>query len=396
MMIEAATSEIEKPEIESVKAIYRYLEEKFIKGGATDQEKQQIKHRFFHRPCLWDKATAKFWKPKHAFFEPVSFFGNRRVSIPTSHPYWEVYQLLGQNHSPLVQDYLCFLQELATEYKDLPLNEEDKASLIRVFNRLEAQLSLEGGSIKNIPILTANDGLYLANKIFIPDASWRKDYIDSSLILHPRVSAKLAKNAGALSLIKDVIEKPVDVTKGISIAQDEWCQTWQKAINSPEFQTGLKRLIFHESDSEPIIDMMWLKTVKVSPCRQIKVDLFWKDETKIASAIPGTYYFDEFSRIFHIISSKSKFIMLSYLAESLNNQLGEYAVQNLLPLASIIDAEPQNINNLLNELRIRVLLDDGEKSSEELTQKSDIIDHDEVIRLFVERVERESAQWNYP
>ena len=214
--------------------------------------------------------------------------------------------------------------------------------------------------------------------------------------MHPQVSAKLAKNAGSFSLLKDVIEKPIDVSESISIDQNEWCQAWQKAINSSEFQKGLKRLIFHESDSEPIIDMMWLKTAKVSPSVQIKVDLFWKDDTKIASAIPGTYYFDEFARIFHIISSKSKFIMLSYLAESLNNQLGEYSLQNLLPLASIIDAEPQNIHNLLNELRIRVLLDDEVKSSEEVTVKSDTIDHDEVIRLFVERVERESAQWNYP
>lgn len=391
-MIETDASEIEKPQLESVKAIYRYLEKNFTKGGGTEQEKQQIKQRFSHRRCLWDKATGKFWKPKHAFFETVPFFGNRRVTIPTSHPYWEVYQLLGQNRSPLVQDYLDFLQELAKEYHNLPLNAEDKISAIQVINRLEAQLSLEGGSIENIPILTASCQLHPANKIFIPDASWRKDYIDSNLILHPQVSAKLAKTAGSLSLLLDVTEKPIDVTENISIAQNEWCQAWQKAINSPEFNKGLKRLIFHESGSESIIDMIWLKTAKVSPSLQIKVDLFGKDETKIASAIPGTYYFDEFSRIFHIISSKSKFIMLSYLAESLNNQLGECAVQNLLPLASIIDAEPQNIDNLLNELRIRVLLDENEKNSDEVTTKYKPLDYDQVLRLFSELVEKESSQ----
>ena len=168
---------LKKTQIASVKAIYTYLDKNFIKGSGTEQEKQQIKQRFSHRPCLWDKATSKFWKPKHAFFEDVPFFGNRRVTIPTSNLYWEVYQLLGQNRSPLVQDYLDFLQELATEYKSSPLNEEDKTSAIQVINRLEAQLSLEGGSIKNIPILTANCQLLPANQIFIPDASWRKDYI---------------------------------------------------------------------------------------------------------------------------------------------------------------------------------------------------------------------------
>jgi hypothetical protein len=47
--------------------------------------------------------------------------------------------------------------------------------------------------------------------------------------------------------------------------------------------------------------------------------------------------------------------MLCYLAESINARLGECAVQNLLPLASILDAEPNKINGLLNELRIRYL-----------------------------------------
>jgi hypothetical protein len=32
----------------------------------------------------------------------------------------------------------------------------------------------------------------------------------------------------------------------------------------------------------------------------------------------------------------------------INAQLGEYAVQNLLPLASILDAEPHHINGLLS------------------------------------------------
>jgi len=155
MTIETASAP-EKPELESVKKIYRYLEDNFTKGSGNEQQKQQIKHRFSHRPCLWDQFTGKFWKPKHTFFETVPFFGNRRVTIPTSHPYWEVYQLLGQNRSPLVQDYLDFIEELAKEYHNLPLNAEDKISVIQVFNRLEAQLSLEGGSIENIPILTAS------------------------------------------------------------------------------------------------------------------------------------------------------------------------------------------------------------------------------------------------
>ncbi|MEG3877322.1 hypothetical protein QT972_08055 [Microcoleus sp. herbarium7] len=80
-----------------------------------------------------------------------------------------------------------------------------------------------------------------------------------------------------------------------------------------------------------------------------------RDETRIAADIPGTQHFDEFNKTFQIFSSASRYVMLSYLADSVNARLGEYAVKNLLPLASIIDANPRNIHSLLNELRIRSL-----------------------------------------
>ena len=62
--------------------------------------------------------------------------------------------------------------------------------------------------------------------------------------------------------------------------------------------------------------------------------------------------------------------MLCYLAESFNNQLGQYGVQNLLPLASIIDVEPRSIRGLLNELRIRSLPSDN-APTEETTSNAD-------------------------
>lgn len=45
--------------------------------------------------------------------------------------------------------------------------------------------------------------------------------------------------------------------------------------------------------------------------------------------------------------------MLCYFVEVINSQLGNFSLDNLLPLASIIDVEPENISSLLDELRIR-------------------------------------------
>ncbi|HBK97813.1 MAG TPA: hypothetical protein DD001_11090 [Microcoleaceae bacterium UBA10368] len=357
--------------LESVKTIYKYFYDTLVKGGISGDRHRQIQQRFAHRQCLWDESTGKFWQPKHAFLDDVPFFGNRRTTIASSHAHCEVYQLLGQRRSPVVQDYLDFITELAEEYHasteftlsaseglcyhNNSLNEADKNCAIQVLSRLESQQLLEGVAVKNIPILTANNTLCPAEKVLIPDAPWRKDYIDPNRILHELVSAKFAKSVGCLSLLKDAIERPTEVKTSRNTKSCDWCLEWQNTLNSAEFRSGLKRLIFHDRESEPILDLIWLAKAKLSAASQINVDLFLSDETLIATDIPGTQHFEEFNKTFHIISSGSRYIMLCFLTESVNARLGEYAVKNLLPLASIIDAEPRNIHSLLNELRIRSL-----------------------------------------
>ncbi len=78
-----------------------------------------------------------------------------------------------------------------------------------------------------------------------------------------------------------------------------------------------------------------------------------QDKSLVASSIPGVYYFDFDQRIFYITVSANRYIILCYFVEVINSQLGNFSLGNLLPLASIIDAEPENISSLLDELRIR-------------------------------------------
>ncbi|MGD1808956.1 hypothetical protein ACP6PL_26445 [Dapis sp. BLCC M126] len=338
----------------SMNAIYDYLYQHFIDNrNVTEQQKLEIQSRFSHRPCLWDESTNKFWQPKHTFQVEVPFFGTRRICLTISHPLAEVYQLLGQRKSPTLTDYIDFIQEIAEESGSSPLNDVDKTCIIQVFQRLEAQLYLEKGSIKNLPILNAENQLIPANKILIPDAHWWIDYIDNSRLLHPQVSLKLAKLAGSLSLLKDVIEIPKNVQPADENQSNEWCRKWQNTLNSPKFLDGLQRLIFHYHDSELQIDINLLKTAKVVPANQIDVDLVLQDKSLVASSIPGVYYFDANQKIFYITASANKYIMLCYLAEILNSQLESFSLDNLLPLTIIIDAEPENIRSLLDELRIR-------------------------------------------
>ncbi|MEA5499426.1 hypothetical protein VB834_08965 [Limnoraphis robusta Tam1] len=390
--------------LNSVRQIYQYLYEHFVDNRqTTEEQRQNIRERFEGRCCLWDESSQTFWKPVHVFTEPVPFFGKRRTTISFCHKIGEVYQLLGQRQSPIVEDYLCFIEEIAEEQETgfltlteedlnnfqknpvsqpqetqqetgfLTLVEEDINGVIQVFKRLELQLDLEEKSVNNILLLTAANLLCEATEILIPDAPWRKDYIEPKRLLHPQVSPKLAKRSGSLSLLRDVSEQPVDVHPTEDIQSLQWCQKWQFTINSTEFLEGLKRLFVHEQDLEFICDSNFLTQVKVQPVSQISVNLFLQDELQIAEDVPGTDYFDTSQNTFYILSSPNRWIMLSYLTESLNHHLGEFGLENLLPLASLIDAKPTQIHSLLDELRICSLSSSqySETASSEITSSKE-------------------------
>ncbi|MFW6357912.1 MAG: sacsin N-terminal ATP-binding-like domain-containing protein [Chroococcales cyanobacterium] len=338
----------------AVREIYSYLYTHVVKASSvTEEEKQRIQSRFCQLPCLWDEVTGKFWKPIHGFSEDVSFFGNRRVTIHSQDHLSEVEALLGKKRSPDIEDYIRFLEEVAEDYSSSPLNPEDTQTTITVLKRLDSLIALKEEAVKNIPILTANCQLQLSNRVFIPDAPWRKDYIPSNSCLHSEINPKFASSVGCLSLLKDVKEIPTEVKSSVSFPNaEEWCQRWENTLKSPEFEMGLRRLIFHEKEIEGNLNWEWLKLTKVIPTSEINTDLFY-DTTKIASEIPGIYYFDQSLQTIYLAYSEKRSLMSSYLAEILNIQLEEYSLNNLLPLALILNSPPNTIHALLNELRIR-------------------------------------------
>lgn len=74
MTFEITTSDDINAQLQSVKAIYKYLDDTFIKGSISSEQRQQIQERFAHRQCLWDESRGKFWRPKYAFLDDVPFF----------------------------------------------------------------------------------------------------------------------------------------------------------------------------------------------------------------------------------------------------------------------------------------------------------------------------------
>jgi sacsin len=344
---------------DSAKAIYGYLYRYFNNSRHRQQSHSpQLQSRFANRCCIWDEGTQRFWKPRHCFTQAVPFFGSRRVEISLD-GFPELgldllYPLLGVRKTPTVADYQEFLQELAAEFGETPLTTLEIPQVLTVLQRLEAQLALETteGSL-SIPLLTAAESLREAETVLIPDATWYKPYVQPQRLLHPQVSPQLARRLGAGSLLWDVVEEPGEVTpvEDEAVKGVQWCDRWQKTINSPQFIQGLQRLLAQEGKDWTALVGDRFQSLRVQLATQINMTLFWRGEP-LAETVPGTHYYDPLSVCIFLANCQAPTIALSYLTDSLNQQLGELALGNLLHLAVMIDTKPSQIPGLLDQLRV--------------------------------------------
>ena len=354
--------------LDSAKAIYRYLYRYFNNSRQRQQSHApQLQARFANRCCIWDEGTQRFWKPRHCFSQAVPFFGSRRVEISLNRlPELGLdllYPLLGVRETPTVQDYQEFLQELAAEFGETPLPSLEISQVLTVLQRLEAQLALETREEQlAVPLLTAAKSLQEAERLLIPDAMWYQPYVPPQRLLHPQLSPQLARRLGAGSLLWDVVEQPGEVSpvedrtaKGV-----QWCDRWQKTLNSPQFIQGLQRLLYQEGKDWTALRGDRLQPLRVQLAAEIQMTLFWRGEV-LAENVPGSHYYDPLSCGIFLANCQAPTIALSYLTDSLNQQLGELALGNLLHLAVMIDSKPQQIPGLLDQLRVGRLPDRQEE-----------------------------------
>ncbi len=180
-----------------------------------EAERQWLRDQLAGYECLWDYA--QFWLPKHTFQVNVSCFGQRRTKICPPPPIRDVYELLGQNQSPDLDDYMAFLEEVAQECRGNPLSEEDAKCTYEVLKAMDWLLKAEECSVEDLDLLLLTDDLLLLppDQILIPDALLRLKAIQDNRthvkILHDKVPQRLALAAGCRSLLKDVREQPQSV-----------------------------------------------------------------------------------------------------------------------------------------------------------------------------------------
>ncbi|NJR32761.1 MAG: hypothetical protein HC778_08100 [Chamaesiphon sp. CSU_1_12] len=318
-----------------------------------------LKSHFEHQQCLWDGS--KFFRAQDTFQTDVSYLNPWRTQLqPEKLEIRKLFEVLGQKITPNIDDYLELVDEIAEAADREPLGEDDRKCTIELLRRIANEVVVNRSILDNwnLSLLTEDGYLLDAEDVIIPDAPWREDSIremDVVSILHPQIPTFLARIAQAPSMAIDVREQPqgkFDFSRDAEAI--DLCNRWAKNMRSREFQHGLLRLIC-DRGIEGEVNLTWLNQTSIIPATAIVTDLYLEQE-QIASNVSGDYYFDrEQSKFYLRCDLDDRDIMKHYLVKCLNLSLGEYKLTDLLPLLSIIDVEPSEIDGKLNKRKIRPL-----------------------------------------
>ena len=340
---------------DSVEYIYKELHR--VSSKESDSETDafddvDLVEYFDGKPCIWNQG--KFWKPEHVFQIKAHLFGKRRVTIPRAKG--RMLEPLGIRSELEAGDFISYIKELAEEFGTEPLPDDERTHLVEIFRRLGRALSDQEPD-SELYVLTDDWRLRPAVNVFSPDAAWLEDRLDRSVIhlLHGDTRSSMEQAAGVKSLTQSVIERPIgDFTIIEEGSAAKKVAEFESVIRTAEFRKGIERLIWSARKEADAHSLDWLEWIEVSLVDKIATELYAEIdgfEQKVGAGGTTDFYFDEeTTQLF--LASGSKLIV-NHLARALVSQIDSTALPDQSPIVAMLESSPEDIDSLLDELKIR-------------------------------------------
>lgn len=349
--------------------IYRYFDQ--YQSAFPDQA-VVLSRRFAELPCLWNGERLLI--PARTFRHSGECFGGRRSQFAPNEPYvTAAWQLLGQRESPEIPDFIEVLRELEDECrKNEPLAEQDRVIareiLQSLWNRIRNDAAQKALVRKGIRLLTADGLMALADRVLIPDATWRVKQVDQSVIhlLDSDVPQELAVAVGCVSLATGVDEEleTMPVPGGTRRMRDI-AERIQRTCRSAEFWHGLRRLVNHEGVSSlPPSTRRELQNLNIVPVDNIRTRLVLDRAGKrviIARGVEAPALYDGIAHKLYLKEVQEERDAEVPVAEQLNEGIFEGALSDRTLLCRILTTEPDRISTVLSGNRVTVLPEDQEE-----------------------------------
>jgi sacsin len=334
--------------------------------------------------CLWDFESARFWPPEHVFATNVRYMGRWRTCILVKNPAADRgYAALGRKQDPSIEDHIEFLDSLAGQFEDAPLPWEAAQNAIQVITRLGHQLEDAQREAEDICLLTRDNRLIHASVVYIADAPWLEGRYDGTKIavLSASIGGHILK-AARIKRLSHCVHEQLSAPPSSSTVGDllDRCRIWQNRVRSPEFAAAVRRLVQNDDGCLDSDALIWLSEITIVPAAALKTDLYidTADGPQRVGSGVANYYCDADGNTIYLDASSS-YLMQQNLALALNQRLERAHLRDLLPLSSLLENSPAQMNRVLDCLRIRALMATDEKDVPEppVTETSHIQDFPE-------------------
>ncbi|RKH34941.1 DUF3883 domain-containing protein [Corallococcus praedator] len=318
---------------------------------------QQVRAHYANRPCLWDKSRHRFWQPRHVFLEHVPFFEPLRVQLRIAEPLIDQgYAVLGRRELPQDDDFIAWLEDVATLHSGEPLPAKLLNQVMEVLRRL--RLSFETASMlepmrARLWLPVKGGQLARATEVLRDDAPWYAEKLTPGavLLVQDDVPMELLRAAEVQRLsrqLKEQLSQEPELSQEPRFIED--CETLGELLRSQEFTRGLRRLIQAEHEKADPKPLGWLSTLRVVPAAQLDSRL-WLGKRLVGSAAADFYVDRPHHQIF--LREESADLASFHLAQAIKQELDEeQRLSDTSALTKILESYPTGIDNLLTRLKI--------------------------------------------
>jgi hypothetical protein len=272
--------------------------------GAPHSVVLSLSKRFAQVPCILDKI-GKLWLAKHVFTNECPCFGGHRLHFPTlNSDVGKGVDRLGRRPSPSLTDYLEFLDEVASHYKEQKVPLSEASRLLDLYEAIAPQLGDRCLSPKT-PLLTGALELRSAAALFREDTTrYRARLPEDIYFVDSRLPIKVADAAGVPVLSRCITETLLSTTPFRDQGQVE---PLLACIRSRAFGSALQRL-GRKYLQQPIPSevMARLHGLRIECCSEIKTRLMVRGVLGSVDAGTGntdSFYEPDTNRLLLCLSS---------------------------------------------------------------------------------------------
>ena len=320
---------------------------------------------FSEVPCIWDHEMKRFWRPDHVFSDNVKYMEPWRRTIRAREDNIEYgYTALGRRQKPNIEDLKQVLNEIAASRKSSEVVRE-------VIRHVVEELVNDNITDGEVLVPTRNGKMLPAKNVFIADAPWYELMLDSWEI--PILSSHIAnifeiqRMLEILSLAQSIQERlikfPIDSKLEESTRE---CARLEGLLGSNEFIEGLLRLLRHEGCELSVHSLSFLHKVQVRCVKSIETCLYlqYGESEQLLGDAKAEYYWDQVN-FQAMITEKRLRYLYDDLAGMLNRALENRCLKDLAPLVHVLKCKPFEIQEVLDDLRIRQFSYDFEETAED-------------------------------